>query len=382
MRFSGISAFFCSALLYAAVPFQSGAQIFPPAQFPPTDAMRLAEEAVLRYQADSIYRILTPQQRAAQLIMVASSTYEKIGAPYSTARSLVQNGIAGGVVFLKGTTDAFGAQTRELGKITALQPVAPLFACDCEPSLFKMKWTDAEAVPKTNTLETTGQVQAAVDVINATMQATGVNLNFAPVADIGANKAVINNRAFSSHPDSVALRASEFVRFTQAGHIGATVKHFPGHGNVQGDSHKQQVFINGKLTELETFRKIMEASQPAAVMIGHIVVRNNPKYQTDGLPASLSPVIIRQLLREEMGYNGLITTDALNMEAAKKTPDADFKALQAGADLALMPVNPTALHARILKEMEQKTPLRQQLEQSVKRVLYFKLRYPALSQKP
>ncbi len=369
-------------LTFCGLPYTAGAQIFPASQFPKTDAVRLAEEAIIQHQADSIYHVLTPQQRAAQLIMVASSTYEKIGMPYSTAKNLVQSGVAGGVVFLKGPTKAFSAQTRELEQLTTSQPLRPLFACDCEPSLFQMKWTDAEAVPKTNTLNTSAKVQDAVDVINETMKATGVSLNFAPVADIGSNKTVINYRAFSSQADSVALRAAEFVRFTQAGNIGATVKHFPGHGNVKGDSHKQLVFIDGPLTELETFRKIIDASQPAAVMIGHIGVRNNARYGTNGLPASLSPVIIQKLLREEMGYNGLITTDALNMEAAKQVPDADFKSLQAGADIALMPVNPTALHARILKEMGQDTPLSRQLEKSVKRVICYKLRYPATDQKP
>ncbi len=371
------------ALLNAALfslcgfPGAALAQIFPASQFPQTDAVRLAEEAILKSRADSIYQTMTPQQRAAQMIMVASSTYEKIGAPYSTAKNLVQSGVAAGVVFLKGPTSAFSAQTRELRQMTATQPIAPLFACDCEPSLFQMKWTDATAVPKTNTLNTPEKVQAAVDIINETMRATGVNLNFAPVADIGANKAVINNRAFSGNADSVALRASEFVRYTQMGHIGATIKHFPGHGNVAGDTHKQLVFIDGNLTELETFRKIIEAAQPAVVMVGHIAVRNNPKYQTNDLPASLSPVIIQKLLRGELGYDGLITTDALNMQAASRFPNAGFRALEAGADLAVMPLNPAELHARIVAEMAKNTPLSRQLEQSVKRVIYYKLRYPA-----
>ncbi len=365
------------ALSFCGLPLPVSAQIFPTSQYPPTNAMRQAEEALLHAAADSIFRKMTPDQRAAQLIMVASSTYEKIGTPYSTAKALVQSGVAGGVVFLKGPTSEFSKQTKELRTLTASQPVAPLFACDCEPTLFKMKWTDAEAVDKTNTLNTSEKVEAAVATINETMKATGVNLNFAPVADLGANKAVINARAFSNNPDSVALRAADFVRYTQAGNIGATIKHFPGHGNVTGDTHKQLVFINGALTELETFRKIIDASHPAAVMVGHIAVRNNPKYNTDGLPSSLSPVIITGLLREEMGYDGLITTDALNMQGAKQFPDADFKAIAAGVDIAVMPANPTALHARIVKELSGNTPLRQQLEKSVKRVIYYKLKYPA-----
>lgn len=377
MNRSKYVAGFWSVLFFAGQAQSAAAQTFPSSQFPPTDAILQAREKLLRTATDSIYKILTPEQRAAQLIMVASSPYEKLGAPYATAKALVQSGIAAGVVYLKGTTAEFGRQTAELRHITARQPLPPLAACDCEPSLFKMKWTDAEAVEKTNTLNTPEKVQSAVSVINTTMKATGVNLNFAPVADIGVNKAVINNRAFSADADSVMLGATDFVRFTQAGGIGATVKHFPGHGRVKGDSHKQQVFISGPLTELETFQRIITSSQPAAVMIGHIVVRDNPKYGTDGRPASLSPVIIQKLLREEMGYNGLVVTDALNMEAARRMGDADFKSLEAGADIALMPVNPTALHARILKEMNGESPLKKQLETSVKRVIYYKLRWPA-----
>ncbi len=372
--FSGV----CGLFFFAGQAQQVTAQIFPNSQFPPTDALLQAREAKLRKAVDSIYNILTPDQRAAQLIMVASSTYASIGTPYSTARNLVQNGIAAGVVYLKGTTAEFGKQTAELRRITANQPLPPLAACDCEPTLFRKKWTDAEEVAKTNALTTPEKVQSAVGVINATMKTTGVNLNFAPVADVGSNKAVISDRAFSANADSVALRAIDFVRFSQAGGIGATMKHFPGHGNVTGDSHKQQVFINGPLTELETFRKIISASKPAAVMIGHIVVRKNLQYNTGGLPASLSPVIIQKLLREELGYDGLVTTDALGMAAVKRVPGADFKALEAGADIALMPVNPTELHARILKEMVAETVLKKQLESSVKRVIYYKLRWPAV----
>ncbi|RYD50716.1 MAG: glycoside hydrolase family 3 protein [Sphingobacteriales bacterium] len=371
----GFTALVCSMLI--GTPWNAQAQIFPLSQQPMSDAARKMAQDVLRKRIDSIYNQLTPDQRAAQLIMVASSTFEKIGTPYSTAKKLVATGIADGVVFLKGATTEFRKQTQELTQLRTAQQLAPLFACDCEPSLFQMKWMDAPAVLKTNTLTTPQKVQSAADVINMTMQATGVNLNFAPVADIGSNKAVINNRAFSGTADSVAARAIDFVRATQAGGIGATVKHFPGHGNVVGDSHKQQVFIEGTLTELETFRKIISQSNPAAVMIGHIVVRNNPTYATNGLPASLSPVIIQKLLRGELGYDGLITTDALGMEGVRRVPDADFKALQAGADLALMPVNPVALHQRIVKELQAGGPLSEQLAQSVKRVIRYKLQYPA-----
>jgi beta-N-acetylhexosaminidase len=112
---------------------------------------------------------------------------------------------------------------------------------------------------------------------------------------------------------------------------------------------------------------------PVAVMVGHIVVRNNKKYGTEELPATLSPAIIKGLLRQDLGYKGIITTDALNMEAAAKIPDADFKAVEAGVDLILMPKNARLLNYRIVTALNQNDALSKQIQQSVKRIIRYKL---------
>jgi beta-N-acetylhexosaminidase len=152
------------------------------------------------------------------------------------------------------------------------------------------------------------------------------------------------------------------------------LKHFPGHGAVKGDSHKQSVYIDGALTELENFSTLLQSPQPpVAVMVGHIVVRNNKKYGTEELPATLSPAIIKSLLRQDLGYKGIITTDALNMEAAAKIPDADFKAVEAGVDLILMPKNARLLNYRIVTALNQNDALSKQIQQSVKRIIRYKL---------
>ncbi len=204
--------------------------------------------------------------------------------------------------------------------------------------------------------------------INEIVKRVGVQLNFAPVVDIATNKSVINKRSFGSDPATIETLSGQFVKTSQDAGIAATLKHFPGHGAVKGDSHKQSVFIDGPLTELNTFKALIQSdAPPVAVMVGHIIVRNNPKYNTNGLPATLSPVIVTDLLRKELGFEGIITTDALNMEAAAKVPDADWKSVLAGVDLVLMPANAKALNKRIADALGKNDALSHQLEASVKK---------------
>lgn len=326
------------------------------------------EEAV-----NSRYAAMTPQQRAAQMIMVASSTAESIGTPYETAKKLVNGGIAGNVLFLKGTTTVFRGQTKELNRLQEGKgQVKPLYACDCEPTLFHRKWTNLEAVKPASEQDDPTEVAEEVHKIDSVMKEVGVQLNFAPIADLAANKSIINKRSFSSRPDSVVLLASAFVTASQKEGIAATVKHFPGHGAVKGDSHKQSVFIDGDMKELNTFKRIIRETNPVSVMVGHITVRNNAAYGTGELPASLSPKIVNGLLRKEMGFEGIITTDALNMQAAANMKDGDWKAVLAGNDLILMPLDPTSLHRKITEAIQKDDALGRQLEASVKRILRLK----------
>lgn len=337
-------------------------------------APEAAPHKVLARRVDSLYQRLSAAQRAAQLIMVASSTAPKLGLPYATAKSLVQDTIAGGVLFLKGTTAEFIGQRKELNALAAKNNgLPPLYSCDCEPTLLHHKWTDLEPVLPAASQKDTAKVAQQTALINAAMKRVGVQLNFAPIADRKANKAIINKRSFGASPDSIVTLAAAFIKATQDAGLGATVKHFPGHGLVKGDSHKQAVYIDGELKELDAFRKLIAESSPTAVMVGHITVRNNPRWGTGGLPASLSPVIVTGLLRKEIGYDGLIITDALNMAAAAEAGDADWKAIAAGNDIALMPTAPRKLHARMVAAMAKGDAMSKQLEASVKRVLRAKI---------
>lgn len=324
---------------------------------------------------DSIYKTMSNRERAAQMIMTASSTAEKLGYPYATAKAMVTDDVAANIVFLKGKSTEFESQVNELNTYkTRKNKLKPLFACDCEPSLIPYKWTDVKDIKAASLQKDIASVEENTDKINEVVKRVGVQLNFAPVVDIAANKSVINNRSFGSDAAIITELSRQFVTTTQDAGLGATLKHFPGHGAVKGDSHKQSVFIDGPLTELNTFKDIIQSkASPVSVMVGHIVVKNNTRYSTNGLPATLSRTIVTDLLRKELKFEGIITTDALNMEAAAKVPDADWKSVQAGVDLVLMPKNAAALNKKIEDALGHNDDLSKQIETSVKRVIRLKV---------
>jgi beta-N-acetylhexosaminidase len=227
----------------------------------------------------------------------------------------------------------------------------------------------------TANLKTEDAVRASVDTINHLMDEIGISINFAPIVDIAKNAAIINKRSFGNDPAIIMKQAGVFIDETQKDGKAATIKHFPGHGAVTGDTHKQSVFINGKMTELATFEKVMNQSKPVFVMVGHISVRNNPEgFNTENdRPATTSRKIVTELLREKMGFKGIITTDAMNMQASKNFPDADWEAAKAGVDLVLMPADPAKLNRLIAAEITKGSALGKQFEASVKRMIKLKL---------
>jgi len=346
--------------IYTAEKPLTPAQLF----FTPNDS--------IKKRVNEIYNSLTDQQKAAQMIMTASSTSEKLGYPYSKALKLVKDGYVGNVVFLKGNMKAFTSQVNEMNALNL--PIKPLYACDCEPSLMNNKWEGSTPVKKANQQKTVEDVLANTAIINKDMKSVGVQLNFAPVADNSINQDVISNRAFGSNAQSIITLSKTFIKTSQDDTIATSIKHFPGHGNVKGDSHKNLVFINGELTELSTFKELIQSDNPPyTVMVGHIAIKNNGQYDTNGLPSTISRKIVTDLLRKELNYKGIITTDAMNMLGVAKVADADWKAIEAGVDLVLMPANPQALNARIVQALQNEGPLKAQIEQSIKRIILLKL---------
>ncbi len=231
-------------------------------------------DSLLNAKVDSVYNTMSFQERAAQMIMLASAA--KLGLPYAAVKKRLKNNLAANVLFLKGTIAAFKLQREELDQLhTDSNRLLPLYACDCEPSLLHKKWMDANAVKAASQTKSSAEASAVAEQINATMKPLRIGLNFAPVVDIGGNKAIIGNRSYGANKKNIVNFSSSFVRATQNANVAATLKHFPGHGAVKGDTHKQAVFIDGPLTEIGNFKNVMDSAFAIAVLVGHITVKNN-----------------------------------------------------------------------------------------------------------
>ncbi|WP_324650877.1 glycoside hydrolase family 3 protein [Georgenia sp. H159] len=220
--------------------------------------------------------------------------------------------------------------------------------------------------------------RAQGEVLGTELAAMGVNVDFAPVADLNTNPAnpVIGLRSPGADPDVVAELTAAQVEGLQSQHVAAAAKHFPGHGDTDVDSHTGLPVVAGDAleTHLEPFRGAIEAGVDI-IMSAHIVVESlDPE-----LPGTLSPRVLTDLLRGELGYTGLVTTDALDMAALKQLPgnpldDGDIAvlAIQAGSDIHLDSPDVDAAFAGIRAALDSGDLTRERLEESVTRILEWK----------
>jgi beta-N-acetylhexosaminidase len=303
----------------------------------------------LQFLTDSIFNTMSNEEKAAQLIMPAVSDERLYKYPYYTALSLYKRHIIGGILFLKNKKETVSNQIRLLRKLQDSLKYFPLiFACDGEPALFHRKFTNADSLLKASEQNSIQDVIANTSMASEQIKAMGLNWNFAPVADISFNQLVIGNRSFGNNPTDVFNKCCTFIKTSNDFNIATCIKHFPGHGAVEGDTHKGIVTIAGAFKEIAGFKKIIDSVAPVSVMIGHIAVNNFTRFNTNSQPSSLSKNIVTGLLKDSFKYKGIIVSDAMSMGAVKNITDADEKAIDAGVDLVVMPQNPVKLHRYIL----------------------------------
>ena len=218
--------------------------------------------------------------------------------------------------------------------------------------------------------------QAGAD-IGTVLSKIGVNVDFAPVADVYTNpeNTVIGERAYGTDANTVADMATAFMQGLEAQGVKAVAKHFPGHGDTATDSHDGMAISNHDLTRLQDvefvpFSRLVQEGIDF-VMVGHITM---PQVTEDGLPASLSPQAIA-LLRENIGFDGIVITDAMNMGAiVSYYPDgqAAVQAIQAGVDIVLMPADLEAAYLALLDAVGKGEISQTRLDESVRRILEVK----------
>ncbi len=260
----------------------------------------------------------------------------------------------GSAPMLIGIDQEFGVVTRITDGVTAL-PSAMALGAAGDPTLTETAWRAA----------------------GTELAALGVNVDFAPVADVLAMKsAVIGSRSFGADPANVGAQVGGSVRGLQSAGVAATLKHFPGHGHATADSHQDLPVLtqNRKTldaTALPPFRAGIEAGA-WLVMAGHLDVRAiDPK-----VPATFSHKLLTDVLRGELGFTGVLVTDAMNMAPAKRYPpgEAAVRALNAGNDLLLMPPNLSQAYDGLLAGVRDGTLPRARLVEAATRVLTLRFR--------
>ncbi|MEM7788567.1 MAG: glycoside hydrolase family 3 N-terminal domain-containing protein [Bacteroidota bacterium] len=336
------------------------------------EAPRRTRESEARAWADSILATMTLRQKVAQMFIV------ELGAVRNPS-GLAAEGIGGFHVNRRTPPREVLAATNRLQQAASV----PLF------TTADFEWGVGTATSNFTSLpaamaygaagsETLAEIGGAVTALEA--RAMGINVVFAPVADVNNNplNPIINTRSFGSDPEAVGRLAGAYVRGAQSHGVLATLKHFPGHGNTDTDTHVDFASVPGdwddlRRTELAAFAGAMDAD-PAVVMSTHLWAR---ALDEEATPATFSRRALTDVLRDSLGFTGLVTTDALNMGAIQKNygfPARIVRPIEAGADLVLMMLRPRAGIDAVVRAVEAGDVPEAQIDASVGRILFAKAR--------
>lgn len=329
-----------------------------------------SNDSVLTKKVEAIVQNMSQEEKVGQMIIQAVG---KLGKKDPVVIKLISEKKLGGIILLSGEKESFKKKVKIYDSATLANRATPiLYSADAEPSLINRKIKGTHKVKNTSEIKSEQQCRWVASSISKDLMEMHVRQNFAPICDLSTGNQAIGNRSFGSDQDSVIMLANAFVKYSQEVGVAATAKHFPGHGFVRGDTHQELVYIDGDLLEVDVYKPLI-ANGVIGIMIAHIAVKNNPKYNTDGLPASCSDVIINKLLKQELGFKGLAISDAMNMKAATNIPQAPLKAAMAGCDMILMPTNEEEVIYSISKEMDKNEPFKAQINESVKKIIKLKI---------
>ena len=340
---------------------------------------------------DSIIKTLSIEDMAAQTLILRTKAVPTPEYIVEMRRRLESHPF-GGICFFAGTTPDM-LTLQKAYKAASRLPL--LFSIDGEFGA-GMRLTDLHRFPRQQTLGAVSDPQLIYEMgqaVGRQCRLLGIQWNFLPVADVNNNplNPVINTRSFGENPSDVARLASLYLKGMQSEGVMGSVKHFPGHGDTKTDSHLALPLIALDKNVLDSihlapFRKLIQEGVES-VMVGHL---NIPAYDSSGLPASLSPLVVTRLLREELGYRGLIVTDGLEMQGVRKTLQSlpnyketgegaiEVQALRAGCDVLLLPKNPEAAVKAIAHAVKTGRLPRERLENACRRILYYKF-YPTFA---
>lgn len=352
-----------------------------PVTEPQDPILQLLDTMTLREKVGQLFIVrpdsLDPSQSLAQISDSGSVGVTEVTS--DLAAMLKEYPVGGVVMFAKNLTSP--QQITQLNSDLQAESTIPLFiAVDEEGGLVaRLANHKAFDLPKFKNAASITDADSAFDLgatIGGYLSQYGFNLDFAPVADVNTNpdNPIIGTRAFSSLPEEAALLCGSCADGLRSTGITPTFKHFPGHGDTAEDSHTGIAITYRTAEEMAACEWIPfeEATASDCIMVGHIAT---PSITGDLTPASLSYQLVTQILREELGFSGLIVTDALEMGAitdSYTSGQAALAALNAGCDLLLMPYDLTEAFDAVVEAVENGTYPEESLNRTVERILRFK----------
>ena len=364
-----------------------------PAESEPSPAERKLATMTLEQKVSQLF-IVTPETledpaaAAAQATSAEDDPAAEVAPVTSVDDDIRQNlqkyPVGGVILFAQNIVDPSQTTrlTRELQEAAQGVPgQIPFFICVDEEGGIVCRLANNEKFGL-KTYESAGAVGASGNsddaremgaTIGAYLADYGFNVDFAPDADVNTNpeNPVIGTRAFSSDPNVAAEMASAFAEGLRENDVIATFKHFPGHGDTAEDSHSALATTDNSLDELTTceFLPFEKATDADWVMVGHIAA---PQVAGDDTPASLSPALVTDTLKGQLGFKGIVVTDALNMGAIVEhygAGECAVQALEAGCDVLLMPVDFEKAQSAVLAAVNDGTLTEERIDESVLKIL-------------
>ena len=291
----------------------------------------------------------------------------------------------GGFILFSDNIESYEQTTKLIDDINSTADIPMFISIDQEGGrvarIKKLSDTEVTIIPPMYKLGLTKDEELAYEVgkvVGEELRALNINMDFAPVLDIYSNpeNTVIGDRAFGSTAELVSNMALSFSQGLESTGVISVYKHFPGHGDTYEDSHNTLPIITKtkeELMELELipFKDAIEIGADV-IMVGHLAV---PSITGNSMPASLSKEVITELLKKELGFNGIVITDALNMGALTKQYTEEeiyINAINAGIDILLMPEFDNETIEIILKGVEEVTIKVEEINDSVEKILELK----------
>ena len=326
---------------------------------------------------DSIFNSMTIDQKIGQLFMIQA--YSNLDSVHENKiKEMIQKYHVGNLIFMQGTPTK---QAQLTNFYQSLSNIPLMIGFDGEWGLdmrlqntYRFPWNMTLGAIQDNTL-----IRKFGKHLGRHAKRIGIHVNFAPVVDINTNplNPIIGNRSFGENKQNVTQKAIVFSQGMQSEGVLANAKHFPGHGDTATDSHLKLPVLNFDRQRLDSvelypYKRVFDAGM-ASVMTAHLsipVLESNPK-----LPTSLSPSVVTDLLKEELGFLGLIFTDGLNMKGAadySSSAEIDLAAVLAGNDVLLIPQDVPATISLMKNSIQTGVLSPERIDESVRKILLAK----------